>query len=111
MSRLRSVANNAVRGSVWSHEPTGDDPFRYHDIPFKIVVDLLTGVITPDMEGDSVEEFYTAITRWFHDVLKKEGIPIEVIESATITLKPGGYKVCEIIAQGRRFVSFPEKGN
>lgn len=72
LARLQSVVNNAIRGSVWSHEPTGDDPFRYHDPPLKIVVDLLPGQLTPDIEGDSVEEFYTAITRWFRDVLKKE---------------------------------------
>lgn len=106
LNRLQSVANNATRSSIWSHGSGGDDPFKYHDAPFEIVVDLVSGILTPDMEGDSVEEYYTTMSRWFHDVLKKEGIPLDVIESATITITPGGGKTCVIVAQGRTFESF-----
>ena len=106
LRRLQSVANNAVRSSIWSHEPAGFDPFQFHAPPFEIVVDLVSGTITPDTEADSVEEYYTAMSRWFHDVLKKEGIPLDVIESATITITPDGGKVCVIVAQGRTFESF-----
>ena len=106
LSRLRSVANNAVRGSIWSHEPTGEDPFNYHAPPFEIIVDLVKGTLTPDMGGDSVEEYYTAMSRWFHDVLVKEGIPLDIIESAIITITPSGGKTCVIVAEGRRFESY-----
>ncbi|MGY5877250.1 MAG: hypothetical protein RTU30_15970 [Candidatus Thorarchaeota archaeon] len=73
------------------------------------MVDLVKGTVTPDMEGDSVEEYYTTMSRWFHDVLEKEGIPIEVIESATITITPTGGKTCVIIAQGRTFESYSKQ--
>lgn len=109
LGRLQSVANNAVRGAIWSEGPYSEDPFKYNQPPWKIVVDLVTGTLTPDMEGDSVEEYYTAISRWFHDVLVKEGIPLEVIESAIITLTPTGGKTCVIVAQGRTFESFSKR--
>ncbi|MCK4568184.1 MAG: hypothetical protein KAU48_12840 [Candidatus Thorarchaeota archaeon] len=109
LNRLQSVANNAMRTSIWSHSPGGFDPFKYNDPPWEIIVDLVAGTLSPDMEGDSVEEYYTTMSRWFHDVLKKEGIPINVIESATITITPDGGKTCEIVAQGRTFVSFPKR--
>ena len=109
LGKLQSVANNAVRGSIWSHPPYGDDPFKYHDPPFEIVIDLIKGVVTPDMEGDSVEEYYTGISRWFHDVLIKEGIPIEIIDSAIITLSPSGGKICKIVADGRTFESYSKQ--
>ena len=109
LNRLQSVANNATRGSIWSHGPGGFDPFQYHDPPFKIVVDLVSGTLTPDMEGDSVEEYYTTMSEWFHDVLKKEGIPLDVIESAIITITPGGGKTCMIVAQGRTFESWSKR--
>jgi len=109
LNRLQSVANNVTRSSIWSHEPAGFDPFKFHDAPFEIVVDLVSGTLTPDMEGDSVEEYYTTMSRWFHDVLKKEGIPLDVIESATITITPGGGKTCLIVAQGRTFESWSKQ--
>lgn len=103
---MQSIANNAVRGSIWSHEPTGEDPFNYHAPPFEIVVDLVKGILTPNMEGDSVEQFYTTMSRWFHDVLVKEGIPLDMIKDATITITPSGGKTCVIVAEGRRFESY-----
>ena len=109
LGRLQSIANNAVRGSLWSHEPYGDDPFKYHDAPFEIIVDLVSGKISPDMEGDSVEDYYTGITRWFHDVLVKEEIPLEIIDSAIIKISPGGGKICLIESQGRKFESWSKQ--
>lgn len=109
LRRLQSVANNAVRSSIWSHQPPGFDPLAFHAPPFEIVVDLLRGTLMPDMEGDSVEQYYTTMSRWFHDVLKKEEIPLEAIDSASITITPDGGKICVIIAQGRTFESFSKQ--
>jgi hypothetical protein len=61
------------------------------------------------MEGDSVEEYYKTISRWFHDVLIKESIPIEIIESAEIIITPDGGKLCRIVAEGREFESFSKQ--
>jgi len=69
----------------------------------------VSGTLTPDMEGDSVEEYYTAMSEWFHDVLEKEEIPLDVVESATITMTPGGGKKCVIVAQGRTFESWSKQ--
>ena len=109
LSRLQSIANNAVRESIWSHEPTGLDPFTYQSPPYEILVDLVSGELTPDMEEDSVEEYYTTMSRWFHDVLKKEGIPLDVIESATIRITVNGEKTCVIVAKGRTFESYSKQ--
>jgi hypothetical protein len=92
-----------------SHGPYQIDPPFFHKPPETITVDLVKGTLSPDMEGDSVERFYMAITEWFHAVLKKEGIPLEVIESATITISPEEWKKCVIVAQGRTFESFSKK--
>jgi hypothetical protein len=105
LSRLNSIANNAVRDSIWSHEPRGFDPLSFHSPAETMVIDLVSGTIKPDRAGDSVHQYYKTMSRWFHDVLKKEGIPIEVIESATITISPGEKKRCVIVAQGRTFKS------
>jgi hypothetical protein len=105
LNRLKSIANNAVRDSIWSHEPYGFDPVKFHKPTEIIVVDLIRGSLKPDRGGNSVEQFYTTMSRWFHDALNKEGIPIEIIESATITIDPDKGKKCVIIAQGRTFES------
>ena len=105
LNRLNSIANNAVRDTIWTPEPAGMDPFSFADAPEVIVVDLLEGTLTPDMEGDSVEQYYKTMAKWFHGALEKEGIPIDVIDSATITIMPGRSKKCVIIAQGRTFES------
>ncbi|NVM02195.1 MAG: hypothetical protein HWN67_07655 [Candidatus Helarchaeota archaeon] len=100
--RLRSVANNALRPSMWNPEAFGYYPFEHFRPRRKIIVDLISGTLTPDMEGDDVERYYKLMSKWFHEVLKKEGIPIDVIESATITITPEK-RTCVIIAQGRTF--------
>lgn len=105
LNRLRSIANNAVRDTIWTPEPAGMDPFSFTDAPETIVVDLISGSLTPDLEGDSVEKYYKTMTRWFHDALEKEGISIDIIDSATITISPGRSKKCVIVAEGRTFES------
>jgi hypothetical protein len=61
------------------------------------------------MEGDSVEDYYTTMSKWFHEVLVKEGIPLDVIESAIIRITPDGGKTCIIVAQGRTFESYSKQ--
>lgn len=111
LGRLQSIANNAVRDTIWTPEPAGFDPFSFAKPAWEIIVDLITGELSPDMEGDSVEEFYKAMSRWFHQVLEKEGIPLDVIDSAIIRITPDGGKKCIIVAQGRTFESYPEGRN
>ena len=106
--RLRSIANNAVRESIWTPEAVGLDPFYWVTPKEKIIINLVTGKLTPDMEGDSVEKFYKGMSKWFHQAIGKEGIPLEVIESAEIIISPEGKK-CIIKANGKIFESFPEK--
>ena len=104
LKKLKSVANNALRDSIWTPEPLGIYPFEHIRPKRKIVIDLISGTLTPDMKGDDVEKYYSVMSKWFHQVLKKEEIPIEVIESATVTITPSG-KECVIKAQGRTFAA------
>ena len=50
------------------------------------------------------ERYYKSIVNWFHEVLPKEGIPIEIIDKAVLKINPSG-KECVIEAQGRKFTS------
>ena len=102
--RLRSIANNALRDSIWTPETIGEYPFEHVRPNRTIIIDLVHGKFTPDMEGDDVEKYYNAMSKWFYGALEKEGIPINVIESATITLTPE-YRKCEIKAQGKTFTA------
>ena len=86
LSKLKSVAYNAIRTSVGDEKGYMLDPFEHYTPEFEIEVDLITGKLTPDMEGDNVERYYTAISQWFREVLPREGIPIEVIDKAVIKL-------------------------
>ncbi|MFX0028534.1 MAG: hypothetical protein ACFE8B_04960 [Candidatus Hermodarchaeota archaeon] len=81
------------------------DPFYHYTPEIEIIIDLKLGTIKPDLKGDDVERYYRSIIKWFHEVLPKEGIPIEVIESAILKINPKG-KYCDIEAQGRKFSSF-----
>ena len=105
LSKLKSVAYNAIRTSIGDEEGYLLDPFDHYTPEFEIEVDLITGKVTPDMEGDDVERYYKAISNWFRKVLPKEGIPIEVIDKAIIKLS-AEEKRCIIQAQGREFTSF-----
>lgn len=104
LSRLKSIANSALQIS-------GGSPGAYHEEPFshirpkhEITVDLVTGDLEPPMEGDSVDEYFKKVSKWFHDVLKKENIPIEIIEKAIIKITPE-YKQCIIHAKGSEYKS------
>ena len=102
--KLKSIAYNALRTETGSSNGYMEDPF-YHTTPTReILVDLISCTLTPNMQGDDVEKYYKAISKWFHEVLPKEGIPIEVIEKAIIMISPKGKK-CIIEAQGRKFTS------
>ncbi|MFX1340217.1 MAG: hypothetical protein ACFFDK_16520 [Promethearchaeota archaeon] len=107
LNKLKSVAYNAIRTSTSDDIGYLLDPFEHYTPEFDIEVDLISGKITPNMEGDNVERYYMAISKWFHEVLPKEGIPIEVIDEALIKLS-SKEKRCIIRAQGREFTSFIE---
>ena len=104
LNKLKSVAHNALRDSIWTPVPVGYEPFSIIRPKEKIIIDLLNRKLDPDMGGDDVEKYYMHMADWFHDVLKKENIPLDVIESAKITVTSEG-KICEIIAQGRTFTA------
>jgi hypothetical protein len=73
--KLKSIAHNALRDTMWTPVTLGSYPF----------------------EG-------TAMAQWFREVFEKEGIPMNVIESATVSITPESRK-WEIKAQGRIFVA------
>ncbi len=104
LNNLKSVANNAIRYSTGTNKGYMHDPFYYSTPKREYIIDLITGTITPDMKGDDIEIYYKSISDWFHEVLPKEGIPIEVIDYAIIKIGPKGKK-CIIKAQGREFKS------
>ena len=105
LNRLKSVVNQIVRESSGDEQGYMVDPFYHYTPENEIIIDLITGTFTPDLEGDDVERYYKSIIDWFHEVLPKEGIPIEVIDKAILKLGPKGKK-CIIEAQGRSFTSF-----
>ena len=81
------------------------DPF-YHYTPEKeILINLIEGIFTPDLEGDDVERYYNSIINWFHQVLPKEGIPIDIIDKVFLKITPKG-KECVIESQGRIFTAY-----
>ncbi|MFX1274060.1 MAG: hypothetical protein ACFFBP_20110 [Promethearchaeota archaeon] len=104
LNRLKSIVNEALRTSTGDGEKYYQDPFYHYSPEFPIFVDLITGQITPDRDGDDVEKYYTVISEWFHEVIKKEGIPIEVIDDAVIHITPE-HKQCIIKAKDRTFIS------
>ena len=105
LNRLKSIVNQALRSSAGNGIKYFQDPFYHYSPEFEIKIDLLTGILIPDMEGDDVEKYYKVISNWFHEVLPKEGIPLGVIEKAVIKLTPEG-KECIIIAENREFRAF-----
>ncbi|MFX0009929.1 MAG: hypothetical protein ACFE9R_06420 [Candidatus Hermodarchaeota archaeon] len=78
------------------------DPFHHYIPEFEIIIDLKAGTFSPDMSGDDVERYYKSIIKWFHEVLPKEGIPLEIIDQAILKINPKG-KECIIKAQGKEF--------
>ncbi|MFX1520790.1 MAG: hypothetical protein ACFFCD_12810 [Promethearchaeota archaeon] len=104
LRRLKSIANNAVRDSILTPESIMIEPFSIMRPKETIEVDLINGDLTPDRKGDDVEKFYKNIFKWFHQALKKEGIPLNIIESAKVIISTSGKK-CIIIACGKTFKS------
>ncbi len=101
LKKLKGIANNAVNvGTGCLHYP-----FGIISPPFEIKVDLLRGEMNPDMKGDDAEKFYKDISRWFHEVLQKEKIPVEVIEEAVILVGPTKKPNCIIKAKGKIYSS------
>lgn len=104
LRRLKSIANNAVRDLIRTPESIMIEPFSTIKPKETIVVDLINGNLTPDRKGDDVERFYKNMSRWFHQALRKEEIPLNIIDSAKIVISPSG-KECVIIANGKTFKS------
>jgi hypothetical protein len=105
LNRLKSIVNDLIRTSI--SRPNGQyliDPFEHYTPEIEINIDLKNKTISPDLDGDAVETYYNAISDWFHEVLLKEGIPIEIINRATLNISPKG-KDCLIVANGRKFRS------
>jgi hypothetical protein len=65
-------------------------------------LDLISGKFTPERDGDDVEQYYSQLYEWFHEVLPREGITLDVIDKAILKITPQG-KECIIISQGREF--------
>ncbi len=105
LSRLKSIVNQILRNALSGNQGYMIDPFFHFTPEFEIIIDLKTGVFTPNLESDDVMKYYNEIVDWFHIVLPKEGIPIEIIDNAILKLSPQGKK-CIIEAQGRKFSSF-----
>ena len=80
------------------------DPFIMYSPEAEYEIDLITGEIIPNCEGDIVENYYKKIVAWFHEVVPKEAIPIEVIDKAIIKISPER-KICIIQAQGKEFTA------
>ena len=101
LNRLKSVANQAIRETIASPGQYLIDPF-YHYTPEKeFIIDLIKGI---EQEEDDVDKYYNAISDWFHEVLPKEFIPIDIIDKAIINITPEG-KECIIEAKGRIFTA------
>ncbi|HUW89690.1 MAG TPA: hypothetical protein VMV43_04150 [Candidatus Nanopelagicaceae bacterium] len=106
LNRLKSIVNDIVRTSISSQNGRYLlDPFEHYTPEVKIIIDLKSKTFTPDLDGDAVETYYSAICDWFYEVLPKEGIPIDVIDSAILSITPHG-KECIIKVNEREFKSF-----
>ncbi len=105
LNRLKSVVNQILRESSEDSQEYMVDPFYHYTPEYEIIIDLKTGIFTPDSGEDYIKRYYKSIIDWFHNVLPKEGIPIEILDKAIIIISPRG-KECIIEAQGRKFTSF-----
>ena len=105
LNKLKSVVNQVIKESSGDSQGYMLDPFYHYKPKYEIIIDLITGTFKPDLEEDDVERYYKSIIDWFHKVLPKEGIPIEIIKQAVLKINPEG-KECIIEAQGRKFTSF-----
>lgn len=106
LNRLKSIVNQVIRSSTGSIKAGYlIDPFYHHKPEYEITVNLISKTITPDLEGDDVQKYYNTICDWFHEVLPKEGILIDIIDEAIIKISPKE-KRCIIKAQDRKFEAF-----
>ena len=102
INRLTSIVNQAIRDSCNTSQGYMLDPFHHYTPESKIEINLLNRSIKPEREGDDVEVYYMGIISWFHEVLPKEGIPLEIIDEAIINISSLG-KECTIKAKGKEF--------
>ncbi len=102
LKKLKSVAFNALRQSIAWKGKYRIDPFEHYTPEEEIILDLITGEFSPERDGDDVEEYYSQIYEWFHDVLPREGITLDVIDKAILKVNSEG-KMCIIVSQGREF--------
>ncbi|MFX1596789.1 MAG: hypothetical protein ACFFBK_12080 [Promethearchaeota archaeon] len=105
LNRLKSVVKQILRESSGDSQGYMVDPFYHYTPKNEIIIDLKTGTFKPDLEGDDVERYNKSIIDWFHKIIPKIGIPIDIIDSAILKINPQG-KECIIKAQGRTFSSF-----
>ena len=92
LNKLKSIGNQILRESSSDLRRYMVDPFYHYTPKNEILIDLKTGTFSPDLGGDDVERYYTSIINWFHRVLPKEGIPIEIIDKAILKIDPQGKK-------------------
>jgi len=102
LKKLKSVANNALRQSIAWKGKYRIDPFEHYTPEEEITLNLVTGKFSPERDEDDVKEYYLKIFEWFHDVLPREGITLDVIDKAILKINHEGKK-CIIISQGREF--------
>ncbi len=104
LNKLKSIVNQVMRDSSRTSHGYLIDPFYHVKPKIEIIIDLKRRIFTPDLIGDDIEKYYASIIDWFHEVLKKEEIPLEVIDKAILIISPNG-KECIIEARGRKFTS------
>lgn len=99
LRKLQGIANNALLVAGWRH------PLGLFTPSFRIEVNLLTRKITPDMKGDDVEKYYKEIAEWFHRILRKESIPVNMIRAAKIVISPDIGPQCTIKTEKKTYTS------
>ncbi|MFX0012106.1 MAG: hypothetical protein ACFE9R_17465 [Candidatus Hermodarchaeota archaeon] len=102
---MKSVANQVLRESSGDSKAYMIDPFYHYTPEREILIDLKEVTFNTKLDEDDAERYYRSIVNWFHQVLPKEGIPMEIINKAILKITPSG-KECIIEAQGRTFRSF-----
>lgn len=63
-------------------------PFSHYTPEEEFTIDLLTGTIIPEREGEDVERYYKGISRWFQEVLPREGLSPDLIDKAILKINP-----------------------
>ncbi|NGX49944.1 MAG: hypothetical protein K940chlam5_01553 [Candidatus Anoxychlamydiales bacterium] len=100
LNRLKSIVNDALRTSAATEDGYRLDPFEHYTPEEEIIIDLINGTFSSERDDDDVEKYYRAISKWFLDVLPKEGLSLDVIDKATLIISPKGKK-CIVEADGR----------